>query len=196
MSQKKSNGKKSTDKYKKEKSVETNILKEVQLSLESISTILKQTSAKLPSLVSTRGVIIDDMNGLLQEKFKTDSEIITMLEEFFTRLVLLLRYRANYDEKLNQISKQIRRLKETEKMGEFKGNLQLLGITLQETEQIVKNYENMYSNLFTEQALLQFQLMEQLSMFRERDVPDFSEMFSLSIQTFFKINKKISNLKE
>ncbi len=196
MSQRKDITKKSISAIKKEKEIEENLLREAKESLESISSVLNQTSKKLPSLVSTRGVSFDDMNGLLQDKFKTDSEIINMLEEFFTKLVLLLKYRSNYDEKLSQISKQIRKLKETEKMGEFKGNLQLLGITLQETEQIVKNYENMYNNLFTEQALLQFQLMEQLSMFRDKDVPDFSKMFSSGIDTFFKINEKISRLKE
>jgi len=188
--------KKSTASNKKEKLIEENVLIEVKQSLESISSVLNKTSAKLPSLVSTRGIIIDDINGLLQDKFKIDSEIIIMLEEFFTKLVLLLKYRSSYDEKLSKISRQIKKLKVIEKMGEFKGNLQLLGITLQETEQIVKNYENMYNILFTEQALLQFQLMEQLSMFRERDVPDFSEMFNLSVETFFKINEKISSLKE
>ncbi|HUT80621.1 MAG TPA: hypothetical protein VMZ29_05390 [Candidatus Bathyarchaeia archaeon] len=196
MFKKNSISKKSTASNKKEKLIEENVLIEVKQSLESISSVLNKTSAKLPSLVSTRGIIIDDINGLLQDKFKIDSEIIIMLEEFFTKLVLLLKYRSSYDEKLSKISRQIKKLKVIEKMGEFKGNLQLLGITLQETEQIVKNYENMYNILFTEQALLQFQLMEQLSMFRERDVPDFSEMFNLSVETFFKINEKISSLKE
>lgn len=168
------------------------LLEDSKKSLESITSLLNKTAVELPSLVSIRSTKSEDINGILQDKFKTDFELVIMLEDFFRKLVELLRYRSSYDEKLGQIYKQIKKLKQTDSIGEFKGNLQILGITLNETEQIVRNYEEIYNNLFTEQALLQFQLMEQLAMFKEKDMPDFSELFSQGIETFIKLNEKFA----
>ncbi|MHA1220810.1 MAG: hypothetical protein ACTSQB_03675 [Candidatus Heimdallarchaeota archaeon] len=180
----------------KKKSGDKQILAESKQTLKAITEILSQTSMALPSLVTTRGMKIEDMNGLLQDKFQTDSELIGMLEGFFKQLVLMLKYRSSYDLKLSQISKQVKKLKEVTSLREFKGNLQLLGIILNETEQIVKNYEEMYNLLFNEQALLQFQLMEQLAMFKERDVPNFSEMFNAGFEIYINLTKKITDYKE
>ncbi len=183
---------KKTKSNTKELTLDQKLLEDSKKSLESLTSLLNRTAIELPSLVSIKSTKSNDINGILQDKFKTDFELVSMLEDFFRKLVDLLRYRSFYDEKLAQISKQIRKLKETDSIGEFKGNLQLLGITLNETEQIVRNYEEMYNELFTEQALLQFQLMEQLSMFKEKNLPNFSELFSQGIDKFVKLNEKFA----
>ncbi|NHK30386.1 MAG: hypothetical protein FK730_03480 [Asgard group archaeon] len=168
------------------------LLEDSKNSLDSISQILSKSALELPSLVSIHSTKKNDIDGILQDKFKTDFDLISMLEEFFSKLVLLLKYRSSYDEKLSQISRQIKKLKEAETISEFKGHLQILGITLNDAEQIIRNYEEMYENLFTEQALLQFQLMEQLAMFKESSSLEFSEMFSKGIKTFTKLNDKFA----
>ena len=161
-------------------------------SLESITELLNKTALELPSLVSIKSTNSTDINGILQDRFKMDFELITMLEEFFQKLVLLLKYRSSYDEKLAQISRQVKKLKQTESVSEFKGYLQILGITLQDTEKVIHNYEEMYEDLFKEQALLQFQLMEQLSMFKEQNVDELSEIFNKGINIFMKLNQKFA----
>jgi len=191
-----SQSKKTTSKTKTLTAHEEKILNELKGSLESLVIILNKTALSLPSLVSTRGVNIKDISSILEDKFELDMELIGMLEDFFKRLVLLLRYRSSYDQKLFLMTRYIKNLRNADTISEFRGNLQLLGITLNETETIVKNYEEMYNSLFVEQALLQFQLMEQLLMFREKDVPEFREWFAQGLETFQKITKKISKLKE
>jgi hypothetical protein len=187
-----------TSMSKKKKSTDTKKTKEEKLlekgkkSLEAITELLNKTALELPSLVSIKSTTSNDINRILQHRFKTDFELISMLEEFFQKLVLLLRYRSSYDEKLAQISHQIKQLKETTSVSKFKGNLQVLGITLQETEQILQNYDEMYENLFTEQALLQFQLMEQLSLFKEQNVSELNEIFTQGINIFLKLNEKFA----
>jgi hypothetical protein len=171
-------------------------LNELKKSVESLVVILNKTALSLPSLVSTRGVDVKDISSILEDKFEIDLDLISMLEDFFEKLMLLLRYRSSYDQKLFLMTRYIKNLRKADTITEFRGNLQLLGITLNETETIVKNYEEMYNSLFIEQALLQFQLMEQLLMFREKDVPEFREYFNQGIETFQKITKKISKLKE
>ncbi|MGC9781632.1 MAG: hypothetical protein HZR80_20500 [Candidatus Heimdallarchaeota archaeon] len=189
----KSTGKKTTTKKGGKESV---ILKESKNSLESLTDILNQTAMSLPSLVSTREVDYSNLSSILMDKFEMDIELIVMLEEFFRRLVLLLRYRSSYDQKLNQISRHIKNLNKSNSVYEFRGILQLLGIVLQETQEIVRNYEEMYHILFTEQAMLQFQLMEQLLLFRERDMPHFNKLFKSGIEIFLKVNEKVSKIKE
>ena len=171
-------------------------LKNLKGSLESLVTILNKTALSLPSLVSTKGINIQNIGSILEDKFETDMDLISMLEDFFRKLVLLLRYRSAYDQKLFLMTRYIRNLRNADTIAEFRGNLQLLGITLNETETIVKNYEEMYNSLFIEQALLQFQLMEQLLMFREKDVPEFRNWFNQGIETFREITRKVSKLKE
>ncbi|MHA1744234.1 MAG: hypothetical protein ACTSV6_08295 [Candidatus Heimdallarchaeota archaeon] len=188
--------KKKETKEGKKKQKEEQFLKEAKQAIEEITSVLRKTSQMLPSLVSVRYTNDADFNGILHDKFRTDYELISMLEEFFTKLVLLLRYRSAFDEKLSQMSKIIGNLKKATNLQEFQGNLQLLGIALQDSEQIIQNYDEMYNNLFTEQALLQFQLMEQLALFREKNVPNFSELFSDSLKNFLKLNNKLSNLEE
>jgi len=192
---KKASKKKETKEGKK-KQKEEQFLNEAKQAIEEITLVLKKTSQMLPSLVSVRYTNDADFNGVLHDKFKTDYELIIMLEEFFTKLVLLLRYRSAFDEKLSQMSRIIGNLKKATNLQEFQGNLQLLGIALLDSEQIIQNYDEMYNNLFTEQALLQFQLMEQLALFREKNVPNFSELFSDSLKNFLKLNNKLSNLEE
>ncbi len=194
--EKKTSQKKTTSKTKTISASEEKTLNEMKKSLESLVTILNKTALSLPSLVSTRGVSIEDIGSILENKFEMDMELISMLEDFFKRLMLLLRYRSAYDQKLFLMTRYIKNLRKADTITEFRGNLQLLGITLNETETIVKNYEEMYNSLFVEQALLQFQLMEQLLMFREKDVPEFRDWFNQGIETFQKITKKISKLKE
>ncbi|MCE7746108.1 MAG: hypothetical protein GPJ52_13330, partial [Candidatus Heimdallarchaeota archaeon] len=72
---------------------------ELKESLESLVTILNKTALSLPSLVSTRGIKVKDIGSLLENKFEMDMELISMLEDFFNKLVLLLRYRSSYDQK-------------------------------------------------------------------------------------------------
>ena len=60
-----------------------------------------------------------------------------------------------------------------------------------EIEQTVEDYKEIYTNLFTEQALLQFQLMEQLLLFRDRNIPGFTKLFEQGLDTFNKINEKL-----
>ncbi len=175
---------------------EQKILNDLKNSLEALVTILNKTALSLPSLVSTKGINIQNIGNILEDKFGTDMDLISMLEDFFRKLVLLLRYRSAYDQKLFLMTRYIKNLRNADTIAEFRGNLQLLGITLNETETIVKNYEEMYNSLFIEQALLQFQLMEQLLMFREKDVPEFRNWFNQGIETFRGITKKISELKE
>lgn len=195
-SAKKTPQKKTTSKTKTLSAKEEKILNELKGSLESLVDILNKTALSLPSLVSTRGVKAKDIGSILEDKFEMDSELISMLEDFFNKLVLLLRYRSSYDQKLFQMTRYIKNLRKADSITEFRGNLQLLGITLNETETIVKNYEEMYNSLFIEQALLQFQLMEQLLMFREKDVPEFRDWFNQGLETFQNITEKISKLKE
>ncbi|MFW9924635.1 MAG: hypothetical protein ACFFDW_15240 [Candidatus Thorarchaeota archaeon] len=198
MSAKKTNNKPSNKSQKNStKSMpsvnDIDVLKE---NLMTLSVELNKNAMELPSLVSTRGTKQNNMNGIIQDKFEIDIELIQMLEEFFERLVFLLNLRASYDQKLHRISKMISNLKDAKSIGEFKGNLQLLGITLNELEQIVSEYQEMYTNLFTEQALLQFQLMEQLMMFRDKDIPNFKKMFQTSLDAFNNINEQLDNFKE
>ena len=188
--------KKTTSKTKTISAKEEKILNELKGSLESLVEILNKTALALPSLVSTRGINVKDIASILEDKFEMDMELIGMLEDFFNKLVLLLRYRSSYDQKLFQMTRYIKNLRKADSITEFRGNLQLLGITLNETETIVRNYEEMYNSLFVEQALLQFQLMEQLLMFREKDVPEFRDWFNQGIETFLKITEKVSKLKE
>jgi hypothetical protein len=183
--------KKKTTKTTKE-ARDKKLLEDSKKSLDSITQILSKSALELPSLVTIHSTKNNDIDGILQDKFNTDFEMISMLEEFFSKLVLLLKYRSSYDEKLSQISKQIKKLKTATTVSEFKGHLQILGISLNDAEQIIRNYEEMYENLFTEQALLQFQLMEQLAMFKESSSIDFTEMFNKGIKTFTKLNDKFA----
>lgn len=171
-------------------------LDDLKKNLMNLSVELNKNAMELPSLVTSRDSRNNELNGVIQDKFEIDIELIQMLEEFFERLVFLLNLRASYDQKLHKISKMIVNLKEAKSVGEFKGNLQLLGITLNELEQIVSNYQEMYTNLFTEQALLQFQLMEQLMMFRDKDLPNFKKMFQTSLDAFNNINEQLDEFKE
>ena len=172
------------------------LIEEAKHSLEQIQTQLKTTAYALPSLVLTRNSDLTEGNGFLENKFEMDVELIGMLEEFFERLVMLLNLRSSFDKNLHQTHKQIKRLQKSSSVIEFKGNLQILGITLVEMEQIIKNYQEMYTNLFNEQALLQFQLMEQLMMFRDKDLPNFYSLFEKSLVILNEINEKLSDLKE
>lgn len=194
--EKKATQKKTTSKTRTLSAKEEKTLNELKGSLESLVAILNKTALALPSLVSTRGVNVKDIASILEDKFEMDMELIGMLEDFFNKLVLLLRYRSSYDQKLFLMTRYIKNLRKADTITEFRGNLQLLGITLNETETIVRNYEEMYNSLFVEQALLQFQLMEQLLMFREKDVPEFRDWFNQGIETFQKITEKVSKLKE
>jgi len=173
------------------KEIET--LDKAKKQLDSLNKLLNESSMKLPSLVSTKNVAINSLNGIIQDKYKTDVELIGMLEDFFRKMVDLLHLRTTIDEKLSQINKRIKSLKNTKTTGEFRGNLQILGITLNEVEQVVKNYQEMYTNLFTEQAFLQFQLMEQLLLFRNGDTPEFALAIEKGMQIFQQLNKKISS---
>lgn len=199
MSPKKNTNSKKLVKNKQEVSLDKKtkeLIENAKESLEKMQHHLNTTALTLPSLVLTRVTEVNEINGILENKFEMDLELIEMLEEFFERLVYLLNLRSSFDKKLHQTYKQIKRLKQSITIGEFKGNLQLLGITLVEMEQIIKNYQEMYTNLFTEQALLQFQLMEQLMMFRDKDTASFYTLFEESLKTFTAINEKISDLKE
>ena len=158
--------------------------------------ILRETAISLPSLVLMRETSTENVNGMLEGRFEVNSELIEMLETFFERLVLLLKLRSSFDKKLYQIYKYIKHLENIDSSAEFKGNLQLLGISLMEIEQTVKDYQEIYTNLFTEQAMLQFQLMEQLMMFRDKDLPNFLDTFENSIDTFRIITDKISTTDE
>ncbi|NPE07901.1 MAG: hypothetical protein GNW80_06445 [Asgard group archaeon] len=188
--------KKTTSKTRTISAEDKKTLNELKGSLESLVNILNKTALSLPSLVSTRGLKVKDIGSILEDKFEIDMELIGMLEDFFNKLVLLLRYRSSYDQKLFLMTRYIKNLRKADTITEFRGNLQLLGITLNETETIVRNYEEMYNSLFIEQALLQFQLMEQLLMFREKDVPEFRDWFNEGIGIFQKITEKVSKLKE
>ncbi|MHA1367205.1 MAG: hypothetical protein ACTSXA_05995 [Candidatus Heimdallarchaeota archaeon] len=172
---------------------ETDFLVKAKEQLESINKLLSESSIKLPSLVSTQNVAVNSLNGIIQNKYQADAELIGMLEEFFVKMVDLLRLRSTIDEKLSQINYRIKSLQQAKTTGEFRGNLQVLGITLNEAEQVVKNYQDMYTNLFTEQAFLQFQLMEQLLLFRNEGTPEFTAAFDKGMQIFQQINKKISS---
>jgi len=165
-------------------------LDELKGKLESLSEILKKTAEALPSLVSSTGTQTKTNSSMLS-RFETDVELIGMLEEFFERLVILLRLRSKYDQKLNQIYRHIKKLQDANSLGEFRGIMQLLGIALVEIEYITEDYKEIYTNLFTEQALLQFQLMEQLLLFRDRYIPGFTELFEKGLDTFNKINEKL-----
>jgi len=193
---KKTPQKNTTSKSKKLSAKEEKTLIELKGSLDSLVDVLNKTALSLPSLVSTSGAKAKDISSILEDKFEIDMELIGMLEDFFNKLVLLLRYRSSYDQKLFLMTRYIKNLRKADTITEFRGNLQLLGITLNETETIVRNYEEMYNSLFVEQALLQFQLMEQLLMFREKDVPEFRDWFNQGIETFLKITEKVSKLKE
>jgi hypothetical protein len=171
---------------------ETEILEQAKKQLASLNKLLSESSIKLPSLVSTKNVAVNSLNGIIQNKYQTDVELIGMLEEFFVKMVDLLRLRTTIDEKLSQINYRIENLHKAKTIGEFRGNLQILGITLNEAEQVVKNYQLMYSNLFTEQAFLQFQLMEQLLLFRNEGTPELSSAFEKGMQIFQQLNKKIA----
>ncbi|HUU78190.1 MAG TPA: hypothetical protein VMX55_07560 [candidate division Zixibacteria bacterium] len=172
------------------------LIENAKESLDKMQHHLNTTALTLPSLVLTRVTEVKEIDGILENKFEIDLELIEMLEEFFERLVYLLNLRSSFDKKLHQTYKQIKRLKKSTTIREFKGNLQLLGITLIEMEQIIKNYQEMYTNLFNEQALLQFQLMEQLMMFRDKDTPSFYSLFEESLKTFTAINEELSDLTE
>lgn len=190
---KKATSKSTAKKVSPTKTKETETLVKAKKQLDDINKLLNESSMKLPSLVSTQNVAVNSLNGMMQNKYQTDVELIGMLEEFFVKMVDLLRLRTTIDEKLSQINYRIKNLQDATTKGEFRGNLQILGITLNEAEQVVKNYQDMYTNLFTEQAFLQFQLMEQLLMFRNEGEPEITLAFEKGMQIFQQINKKISS---
>jgi len=169
------------------------VFEKAKKELDTLNKLLNESSMKLPSLVSTKNVAINSLNGMIQNKYQTDVELIGMLEEFFGKMVDLLRLRTTIDEKLSQINYRIKNLQNAKTTGEFRGNLQILGITLNEAEQVVKNYQLMYSNLFTEQAFLQFQLMEQLLLFRNEGSTEITSAFEKGLEIFQQLNKKISS---
>lgn len=172
------------------------IIADAKKSLIEMKETLRETAISLPSLVLMKETQAEDINGLIDGRFEVNTELIEMLETFFERLVILLKLRSSFDKQLHQIYRYIKHLDKIESTAEFKGNLQILGISLMEIEQTVKDYQEIYANLFTEQALLQFQLMEQLMMFRDKDLPNFLDIFKSSIDTFRAITDKISNLDE
>jgi len=167
------------------------LLVELKKSLCSLTDILRETAEALPSLVSSSGKRTTD-NGLLTNRLETDVELIGMLEEFFRNLVVLLRLRTRYDQKLQLIYYNIKKLENAKSLVEFRGVMQLLGIALVEMENIVEDYKEMYTKLFTEQAMLQFQLMEQLLLFRDRNIPGFTKLFEAGLDIFNKINKEMA----
>jgi len=190
-----------TDKSSEKKAEQNELTNQLTLdiakeSLDEFNIKLKNTVFSLPSLVTTIGTNHNGFNEIFQDKVETDIELISMLEDFFAKMVLLLRYRTAYDQQINQISKHVIKLKNANTLSEFRGILQLLGITLIDTEKIIKNYEELYRSLFTEQALLQFQLMEQLSMFRESNIPNFKELFNTALNAFQDINEMANKEKE
>lgn len=166
------------------------LLVELQESLCNLTEILRDTAEALPSLVSSSGKRTKD-NEMFTNKLETDVELIGMLEEFFKEIVVLLRLRTNYDQKLNLIYFNIKKLENAKSLGEFRGVMQLLGIALIQVEDIVEDYKEIYTKLFTEQAMLQFQLMEQLLLFRDRNIPGFTKLFETGLDTFNKINKEM-----
>ncbi len=197
MSTKKSSSqskKQTSAKKKKSKTISTKdklLLAELKKSLCDLTDILRETAEALPSLVSSSGKRTTD-NGLLTNRLETDVELIGMLEEFFQNLVILLRLRTRYDQKLHLIYYNIKKLEKAKSIAEFRGVMQLLGIALVEVESIVENYKTIYTKLFTEQAMLQFQLMEQLLLFRDKNIPGFTKLFEAGLDTFNKINEKMA----
>ncbi len=197
MSTKKSSSqskKQTSAKKKKSKTISTKdklLLAELKKSLCDLTDILRETAEALPSLVSSSGKRTTD-NGLLTNRLETDVELIGMLEEFFQNLVILLRLRTRYDQKLQLIYYNIKKLEKAKSLAEFRGIMQLLGIALVEVEDIVENYKTIYTKLFTEQAMLQFQLMEQLLLFRDKNIPGFTKLFEAGLDTFNKINEKMA----
>ncbi|MHA1154788.1 MAG: hypothetical protein ACTSQK_01660 [Candidatus Heimdallarchaeota archaeon] len=197
MSTKKSSSKskmQTSAKKTKSKTISTKdklLLVELKKSLCSLTDILRETAEALPSLVSSSGKRTTD-NGLLTNRLETDVELIGMLEEFFRNLVVLLRLRTRYDQKLQLIYYNIKKLENAKSLVEFRGVMQLLGIALVEMENIVEDYKEMYTKLFTEQAMLQFQLMEQLLLFRDRNIPGFTKLFEAGLDIFNKINKEMA----
>ncbi len=197
MSTKKSSSKskkQTSAKKTKSKTISTKdklLLVELKKSLCSLTDILRETAEALPSLVSSSGKRTTD-NGLLTNRLETDVELIGMLEEFFKNLVVLLRLRTRYDQKLQLIYYNIKKLEKAKSLVEFRGVMQLLGIALVEMENIVEDYKEIYTKLFTEQAMLQFQLMEQLLLFRDSSIPGFTKMFEAGLDIFNKINKEMA----
>ncbi len=169
------------------------LLVELKESLCVLTEILRDTAEVLPSLVYSDGKRTKN-NGVFTNKLETDVELIGMLEGFFKNLVVLLRLRSNYDQKLQLIYYNIKKLEKAKSLGEFKGIMQLLGIALVEIEHIVEDYIVIHTKLFTEQAMLQFQLMEQLLLFRDRTIPGFTKLFEAGLDTFNKINEKIAQI--
>lgn len=167
------------------------LLTELKESLCVLTDILRDTAEALPSLVSSSGNRTRD-NGLITNKLETDVELIGMLEEFFKHLVILLRLRTNYDQKLQLIYFNTKKLEKAKSLGEFRGIMQLLGIALVDIEHIVEDYITIHTKLFTEQAMLQFQLMEQLLLFRDRTIPGFTKLFESGLDIFNKINQKMA----
>ncbi len=167
------------------------LLTELKESLCELTEILRDTAEALPSLVSSSGIRTKD-NELLTNKLETDVELIGMLEDFFKELVILLRLRSRYDQKLQLIYFNIKKLENAKSLGEFRGIMQLVGIALAEIEFIVEDYKTIHSKLFIEQAMLQFQLMEQLLLFRDRTIPGFTKLFETGLDTFNKINEKMA----
>ncbi|MEA2069879.1 MAG: hypothetical protein U9O98_01165 [Asgard group archaeon] len=188
--------KKESKKTKKISSKEKKKLKEAKNLLPTLTATIKECTTNFPSLVS--GNITSEHNELdtlLLRKFDTDSELIGMLEEFFRKIVTLLKIRTEFDKKLSKITNNIKQLKSTKSLGEFKGNMQLLGISLNEAQTLLENYEEHYRTLFSEQAQVQFQLLEQLLLFKENNTQDFKTILCQSLETFHKLNEKISKKK-
>ncbi|MBD3190847.1 MAG: hypothetical protein GF308_09400 [Candidatus Heimdallarchaeota archaeon] len=191
---KKSTKKKSTKKKstkKKKLSKEEKDLQNLSNYLEEFNSEIIETINALPSLVILSQ--IKDKNKIektIQEKVAVNFELIEMLEDFFKKIVELLRLRAQIDQKMALITRYVKKLRKIKKIGEFKGNLQLLGITLNDCEKIIRNYQELYSHIFSEHAIIQFQLMEQLILVREQEKTKFKELFDSSREIFQKMSEK------
>lgn len=193
---KKKSKKKSQKKTKKKKtpSKEEQDFQILNNYLEDFNSEIIETINALPSLVLLSQIRDKDkIAKTIQEKVAVNFELIEMLEDFFQKIVELLRLRAQIDQKMALITRYVKKLKKTKTIGEFKGNLQLLGITLNDCELILRNYQELYSRIFSEHAIIQFQLMEQLVLAREQEITEFVELFKSSREIFQKMSEKFVN---
>ncbi|MHA1442349.1 MAG: hypothetical protein ACTSPK_10875, partial [Candidatus Heimdallarchaeota archaeon] len=79
---KKTTSKSTTAKKSSMTKKESETLDKAKEQLDNINKLLSESSIKLPSLVSTQNVSLNSLNGIIQNKYQADAELIGMLEEF------------------------------------------------------------------------------------------------------------------
>jgi hypothetical protein len=167
-------------------------LQKAKQELQNFIDELSQSNFIIPSLVTFNSASNKFIPKAIKDTSDFDAELITMLEEFFEKIVKLLRLRSQYEQKIDQINDLITNLNNVDTLGEFRGNLQLLRIHFNELQMVMEQYEEKHRDVFSEQAQVQIQLLEQLLLFKDINIPSLVDSCNKSIKILDNITDIVS----